>query len=61
MHTLLAKYIVSTNYLGKFRNQNMFVTTKDGRIEYVAATPFEVTSEMDKLYADLEILLNVLY
>lgn len=58
MHTLLAKHIVSTNYLGKFRNQNMFVTTKDGRIEYVAATPFEVTSEMDKLYADLEILLN---
>ncbi len=58
MHTLLAKHIVSTNWLGKFRNQNMFVTTKDGRIEYVAASPFEVPSEMDKLYADLEILLN---
>ncbi|MBB5638884.1 Fic family protein [Pedobacter cryoconitis] len=58
MHSLLARHIVSTNWLGKFRNQNMFVTTKDGRIEYVAATPFEVTSEMDKLYTDLEILLN---
>ena len=58
MHTLLAKHIVSTNWLGKFRNQNMFVTTKDGRIEYVAASPFEVPSEMDKLYADLEILLD---
>lgn len=58
MHSLLARHIVSTNWLGKFRNQNMFVTTKDGRIEYVAATPFEVPSEMDKLYTDLKILLN---
>ena len=58
MHTLLARHIVSTNWLGKFRNQNMFVTTKDGRIEYVAASPFEVPSEMDKLYADLKVLLN---
>jgi len=58
MHTLLAKHIVSTNWLGKFRNQNMFVTTKDGRIEYVAASPFDIVAEMDKLYADLEVLLN---
>lgn len=58
MHTLLAKHIVSTNYLGKFRNQNMFVTTKDGRIEYVAASPFDVQAEMDKLYTDLEVLLK---
>ncbi|SEA65527.1 Fic family protein [Pedobacter hartonius] len=58
-HTILAKHIVSTNWLGKFRNQNMFVTTKDGRIEYVAATPFEVPSEMEKLYADLQILLDI--
>jgi Fic family protein len=59
MHTLLAKHIVSTNWLGQYRKQNMFVTTKDGRIEYVAATPFEVPSEMQKLYNDLEILLNI--
>lgn len=59
MHVLLARHIVSENYLGKFRNQNMFVTTKDGRIEYVAATPFEVQSEMEKFYADLEVLLNL--
>lgn len=58
MHTLLAKHIVSKNYLGKFRNQHMFVTTKDGRIEYAAASPFEVPAEMNKLYTDLEILLD---
>jgi Fic family protein len=59
MHTLLAKHIVSTNWLGQYRNQNMFVTTtKDGRIEYVAASPIQVPSEMDKLHNDLEILLD---
>lgn len=58
MHSILAKHIVAANCLGKFRNQKMFVTTKDGRIEYVAATPFEVPQEMDKLYADLQLLLD---
>lgn len=58
MHRLLARHIVSANWLGKFRNQNMYVTTKDGRIKYVAASLFEVASEMDKLYADLQVLLE---
>ncbi|QNK63502.1 Fic family protein [Pedobacter sp. PAMC26386] len=58
MHTILARYIVSTNWIGKFRNQNMFVTTKVERIEYVAASPIGVASEMDKLYADMETPIN---
>lgn len=58
-HKLLARHIVTTNYLGEFRIENMFVTTKDGGIEYVAASPFEVQSEMNKFYADLELLLNL--
>lgn len=57
-YTLLAKHFVAENWLGKFRNQNMFVTTQAGGIEYVAATPFEVPLLMEKLFADLEILLN---
>ena len=36
----------------------MFVTTKDGRIECVAASPFEVAAEMEKLYADLDVLVK---
>jgi Fic family protein len=36
----------------------MYVTTDDGRIEYVAASPFEVVSEMNKFYEDLAYLLN---
>jgi len=57
-HTILAKHIVAQNWQGKFRNQNMYVTTDDGRIEYIAASPFEVASEMEKFYADLTKLLS---
>jgi len=55
---LLSKHIVATHQQGKFRTQNMYVTTPEGKIEYVAATPFEVESEMEKLYSDIEMLLE---
>ena len=58
-HGILAKHIVAKNWLGRFRNQNMYVTTDDGRIEYVAASPFIVTDEMDKLYKDISTLLQI--
>ena len=57
-HKLLSKHIVAKNWQGKFRTQNMYVSTPDGKIEYVAATPFEVEGEMEKLYSDIEILLK---
>lgn len=37
----------------------MYVSTPDGRIEYVAASPFEMESEMEKLFQDISILLQV--
>lgn len=37
----------------------MFVITDDGKIEYIAATPNKVKSEMQKLYADIKSLLSV--
>ena len=57
-HAILAKHFLSKYQLGENRNQNMFVTTADGRIEYVAATPYELESEMQKFYEDVENLLN---
>jgi len=57
IHQFLAKHIVAENWHGKFRTQNMYVTTKDGRIEYVAASPFDVPREMEKLYTDIDTLL----
>jgi len=58
VHRLLSKQIVTAPWQGVFRKQNMYVTTQDGRIEYVAAEPGLVEAEMQKLYADIEILLT---
>lgn len=57
-HKILSKNIVATNWQGKLRSQNMYVTTPDGRIEYVATSPFDLVNEMNKLYSDIAILLN---
>lgn len=57
-HQLLAKNIVAPHHQGALRIQNMYVTTDDGRIEYVAASPFGVKQEMAKWYADVAVLLN---
>ncbi|MBK8505049.1 MAG: Fic family protein [Saprospiraceae bacterium] len=55
-HKLLSQNILPKRWQGKYRIQNMYVTTPDGKIEYVAASPFEVESEMTKYYADLSVL-----
>jgi len=55
-HRLLSKHIVAKHQQGKIRVHNMYVSTPDGRIEYIAATPFEVAGEMEKFYADIETL-----
>ncbi len=56
-HKLLSKHLVAKQQQGKIRTQNMYVSTPDGKIEYVAASPFEVESEMQKWYADMEVLI----
>jgi Fic family protein len=57
-HQLLSKNLLLPHQQGVFRNENMFVTTPDGRIEYVACLPQQVSSEMQKLYNDLTQLLS---
>lgn len=57
-HRLLSKHIVAKQYQGRIRAHNMYVSTSDGRIEYVAATPYEIEKEMRKFYADVEVLIN---
>ncbi len=58
VHKILAKHVVAKHQQGKIRTQNMYITTPEGRIEYVAASPFEVKTEMIKFYADVDILLK---
>ncbi len=57
-HQLLSKHLVAKHQQGKVRTQNMYVSTPDGRIEYVAASPFAVNGEMEKLHADIATLLS---
>ena len=58
VHKLLSKHIVATSFQGRYRTQNMYVSTDDGRIEYVAALPNEVRSEMKKFYENIQLLLE---
>src|SRR5690606_27004120 len=57
-HRILSKHLLARNKQGQFRQQNMYVSTPDGRIEYVAASPFEVEQEMMKFYDDVSVLLK---
>ena len=57
-HKLLSKHIVAKHQQGKVRIHNMYVSTPDERIEYVAASPYEVSGEMSKLYSDIGVLLK---
>lgn len=57
-HQLLSKHLVADNWHGKYRKQNMYVTTQDGKIEYVAALPNQVDDEMTKLFGDIEFLIK---
>jgi Fic family protein len=57
-HQLLSKNLINKVYQGKFRNENMFITTNDGKIEYVAVLPHLISIEMDKWFSDLTLLLK---
>lgn len=57
-HKLLSQHIVAKHQQGKLRIHNMYVSTPDGRIEYVAASPFDLETEMEKLYTDIAVLLK---
>jgi Fic family protein len=57
-HVLTTRHILQKSKQGKTRTGNMFVVSKDGKIEYVAAAHGNVKAEMKKLYADIETLLN---
>ena len=47
-HALLSINMLTQSKQGKYRTQNMYVSTPDGRIAFVAASPFDVESEMKK-------------
>ena len=55
-HSILSKHLLPKSQQGLIRNNPMFVINSDDRIEYVATSPDEVNSEIDKLFHDIDIL-----
>jgi Fic family protein len=57
-HALLTRHILTKAAQGQLRKGNMYVTTPDGKIEYVACPPSIVKVELNKLYSDIVLLLD---
>jgi len=58
-HRMLTQHILPEGVRGRVRTGNMYVTTEAGRIDYVAAAPYHVEAELEKLFADLAQLLKM--
>ena len=57
-HKLLSKHLIANLWQGKYRVQNMYVATDDGKIDYVAVQPNNLAQEMEKFMGDIQKLLN---
>jgi len=57
-HRILSKHLVVSAWQGKYRQQNMYVATSDGKIEYVAAPPQVVIEEMARFFKDIQYLIT---
>ena len=55
-HSILSKNLLPKSQQGLIRNNPMYVINSDDKIEYVAASPEIVKSELDKLFHDIDIL-----
>lgn len=55
-HSILSKNLLPKSQQGLIRSNPMFVINSDDKIEYVAASPEIVQSELDKLFHDVDIL-----
>ena len=55
-HAILSKNLLPKSQQGMIRNNPMFVINSDDKIEYVAASPETVKTELDKLFHDVNIL-----
>jgi Fic family protein len=56
-HAIITKHILQKAQQGELRKGNMIVVTPDGKIEYTAASPGKVKTEIEKLWDDMETLL----
>jgi Fic family protein len=60
VHTLLTMNILPETERGHVRNRiEQIIDTRTGRIEFVAASPFIVKVETDKLFSDIKTLMSL--
>ena len=57
-HSILSQSLLPKSQQGFIRNNPMFVINSADKIEYVAASPDIVKSELDKLFQDIDFLLQ---
>lgn len=57
-HAILSRNLLSENQQGVLRTNPMYVINSDERIEYVAAKPDIVKTELEKLFEDIGLLLH---
>ncbi len=57
-HKLISKHLLPTAYQGHIRTSPMFVVNQNDEIEYVAADPRTVKEELEKLFFDINTLIN---
>ena len=55
-HSILSRSFLPKSQQGLIRNNPMFVINSEDKIEYVAASPGILKSELDKLFHDIELL-----
>jgi Fic family protein len=58
-HAILSANLLPTSQQGLVRTNPMFVINKEDRIDYVAAEPSKLDVELHKLFADIELLLEI--
>ena len=57
-HSILAANLLPLTQQGVYRNNPMYVINSADRIEYIAADADRVEEEMEKLFHDVDLLLN---
>lgn len=57
-HSILSKNLLPKSQQGFIRDNPMFVINSDDKIEYVAASPEIVKSELNRLFHDIDLLFN---
>jgi len=57
-HKMITQNILPASNQGRIRTGNMYVTSEDGKIAYVAASPYLLNQELTKFYSDLSKLLS---